>query len=132
MTTRLETLVGVALEKSQTRTGAPRAREELQIALERVRDASDLREVASRLLRTNRAAPLGERKFVLFGLGRVFEAFGASALSLTGQVARFAVERLGDAETLSDSTYCQALCKCCADIAGVCVRHAENENFEER
>lgn len=127
MTGRLETLVGGALEKSQTRTGTPRAREELQIALERVRSDADIHEVASRLLRTDRAAPLGERKFVLFGLGRLFETFEARALALTGQVARFVVGRLGDAETLSDSTYCQALCRCCAEVAGVCARCAEDE-----
>ena len=98
--------------------------------MERVRDDADLREVAARLLRTDRAAPLGERKFALFGLGKIFEAFEARALPLASSVARFAVARLGDAETLSDSTYCQALCRCCEEVADACAAAGEGKYDE--
>ena len=131
MAAPLEVLVGGALEKSQTKAATPRAREELQIALERVRGDAELGEIVGRLLRTSRAAPLGERKFVLFGLGRVFEEFGERALQFAGPVARFVSARLGDDETLSDSTYCQVLCKCCTEVATVCGKFAKFETRSE-
>ena len=101
--------------------------------LERVKDDTDLQKVITRLLRANRGTPLGERKFALFGIGKVFETFETKALPFADPVAHFVVARLGDAETLSDSTYCQVICRCCTEVAGVCtseeIQNVHTGNF---